>query len=216
MELHQPGLQPFILLAQHRITTNEIGFGGLHGKAQPGLQHVVFAGDIMAEMAESFFDSGTVHHMHAAKLKTHVLPGLPKGFKHITRHLGADINLPPQFAHIRHAMHPGEAKAQLDLLRRTKGVSDVGEIIGRHLLQQRAGVRPHHRQYAFRRSDISDGDPRVPLSSPPEQPSLIRQPRRRRGDHQIDGFRQAGHGYIRLNPAAAVEELGIDDLAQRH
>ena len=48
------------------------------------------------------------------------------------------------------------------------------------------------------------------------QPCLIGQARGRGGHHQIGGFAYACDGYISFNPAMLVEELGIDDFADRN
>ena len=38
------------------------------------VQHVVFAGDVVAEMPKAFFDPRAIHHVHAAQFHSHVLP----------------------------------------------------------------------------------------------------------------------------------------------
>ena len=213
-ELQQALVQPGVLFAQHRVAPDEIGFGGFHGKAQPGLQHVILAGDVMAEMAKGLFDPAAVHAVHPAERQPMVLPGLGQHLEHMSRHLGADIELPSQFADIGHPVRPGEAHADLDLLRHAKRMRRVREIGGRDRAQQIARFRPHHGQYTLTGGDIGHHHPRV--ADVAAQPGLIGQTGQGRGDDQPGGLGQAGDGHIRLDPAAAVEELGIDDPAHRY
>ena len=135
------------------------GLVRFHRKAKPGLQHMILAGDVMAEMAKALFDPAAVHHMHATKLGAHGAALFPEGFEHMPRHIGGNIKLPAKLAHIGHAVDPGEAHADLDLLRGAERIDFIGEIRRRDLLQEVARIWPHHRQHAFAGRHIGDHDP---------------------------------------------------------
>ena len=207
-------MQTGLALLQNRVTSDEIGFRCLYGKAKSGLQHVIFASDVMAKVAECFFDPTGIHRMHPAKRQPKILTSLPQRFKHMPRLIGWDVDLPTQFSDIGHAMHPRGAKADLDLLRSAERIGVVREIIRRYRLHHLSCVRPHNRQHSFARCHIGDDDAFV--ANMALQPCLISGACRGWGDDEIAGLGQAGDGDIRLDPAARVQELSVDDLAHRH
>ena len=50
----------------------------------------------------------------------------------------------------------------------------------------------------------------------PAQPGQVVLPERGAGDEQVAVGRDPGHGHVALDPAAPVEELGVDDPPDRH
>ena len=210
-ELHQPPLKSRFPFAQHRVATDEVGLCRFDGKAKPGLQHMVLAGDVMPEMAKALFDPAAIHHMQSAKLEIVVEPCLPDRFEGMSGHIRADIEFPAKFAHIGNAVRPGNPHAQFDLLRGPERVRRIREVVGRDRLQQIARSRPHNGKHALRRRHIGDND-RV-VAKMPSHPVFICNPRRGGRDHEIGGFRQPVDGDIRFDAAMRVEELRIDDLA---
>ncbi len=175
---------------------------------------MVLAGDVMAEVAKALFDPATVHRMQTAEFQTESRARRHQHLKDMSRHLGADVELPTQFAHIGHPMRPGEAHADLDLPRHAEGVRFVREVIGGYRLQHLPRLWSHNGEDRFARRHIRDHN--KALARMTAQPCFIRQPRRGGGDDEIGRFAEPRHGDIRLDPAPRVEELGIDNLAHRH
>ena len=68
--------QPGLALAQHRVAADEVALGGLHRKAETGLQHVVLVGDVVAEMAERLLDAAGIQRVQAAEFQAEVGAGL--------------------------------------------------------------------------------------------------------------------------------------------
>ena len=58
-ELQQPAREPGVALAQHRVAADEVALAGLHREAEPGLEHVVLVGDVVAEVAVGLLDPGS-------------------------------------------------------------------------------------------------------------------------------------------------------------
>jgi hypothetical protein len=54
------------------------------------------------------------------------------------------------------------------------------------------------------------------IGNVPLEPSHVAPLRGRNGDDHERGFGQAGNGDVRLDPAARIEPLGIDELAHGH
>ena len=69
LELQHAALDPLVPLPQHRFSADEGFLVGSNCESKPGLQHMVFACDVMAEMPECFFGATAVHHMHSAQFK---------------------------------------------------------------------------------------------------------------------------------------------------
>src|SRR5699024_4566975 len=72
LELQQPPAQPLLALAQYGVAADEVAEGRarllrLHRKAQSGLQHMIFIGDVMAEVAEGLLDAAGVEGVQAAE-----------------------------------------------------------------------------------------------------------------------------------------------------
>ena len=70
-ELQQPALRPPVAKAEHRVAADEgtkaaIGLAAAHGEAEPRLQHMVLAADVVAPMAIALLHAAGIEDMHAA------------------------------------------------------------------------------------------------------------------------------------------------------
>jgi hypothetical protein len=101
-----------------------------HRKAEPGLEHVILVGDVMAEMAEGLFDPAGIQRVQPAELQPVIAARPRQRFEDMRRLIGGDVELPAQLADIGDAVRAGEAHADLDLARGAEGMRRVGEIVG--------------------------------------------------------------------------------------
>ena len=116
-ELHHPPSQAGVLLLQNSVAADEgavpaVGLARLDREAEPGLQHVVVVGDVVAEMAERLFDAAGIHGVQAAELQAVIVARLAQSFEHMRGLIGGHVKLPPQFADIGDPMRPGEAESK--------------------------------------------------------------------------------------------------------
>ncbi|OIQ69659.1 hypothetical protein GALL_487370 [mine drainage metagenome] len=211
-ELHQPPVQPFITLAQHRVTPDESALLRADGKAQARLQHMILIGDVMPEMAERLLDPARIERVQTAEPHPHICR--LQRLEHMRGLIGGDVKLPPQLAHIGHAMRPRDAHTDLDFPRSAKGMRGVAKVIRADRRHQIARFRPHHAQHRLRRCHIGNHDELIrQVLAQPRQIPLQRRPRHH---EEIRGLRQPRHGQIALNPTARVQHLRVDNPSRRN
>ena len=168
----------------------------------------------MPEMAKPLFDAARIHHMHPAQFQPHISARCVQRLENMSRHIRRNIDLPTQLSDVRHPVNPCQAHANLDRLRRAKGVHIIAKIRGRDGLQKLACLGAHHGQHTFARCHI--GNDHAVIAHMPFQPGLVRQPCRSRGHHQIRRLAQPGDCHIGLDTAAIIQKLRIDDLSFGH
>ena len=132
-------------------------------------------------------------------------------FKHMARHVGRHIDLPTQLAHISHAVHTGEAHAQLDFLGGAEWVHRIAKVIGRNGLQQFARVWPHNGQDAFASCHVCNDHVEITLIA--AHPCLIGKTRRGGCHDKITVLFDPRDGHIRFDPRLGIQELCVDNFA---
>ena len=67
LELDHARIQPSVLFTQDSIATDKGRLVLFHSKPKSCLQHVILAGDVVAKVTETLFDTAGVHHVHPAQ-----------------------------------------------------------------------------------------------------------------------------------------------------
>ena len=131
------------------------------------------------------------------------------------RKLRGDVELPAEFTDVGDARCPHQAVAQFDLAAGRERERLVGQVRRRQGLQKGARVRPHQGDHAHRRGHVRGDAVRVRRNvrlEPVEVPHFACGG----GDDQEAVFGQARHREIRLDAAALVQPLCVDDAAGLH
>src|SRR5690606_19305749 len=68
-ELHHPPCQSRLPGPEYGVSADEISLGRLHGKAEPGFEHIILVGDVVPEMTKRFFDAAGIQRVQAAELE---------------------------------------------------------------------------------------------------------------------------------------------------
>ena len=109
-------------------------------------------------------------------------------------------------------MQPREAEAELDGAGVAEGQGVPAHVVPAGRREHGARARAHHGHHGLARRHVRHGHRPVAREAP--EPRLVAKARGGRGDHEEGGLGQARDGHVRLDPAAGVEHLGVDDAAR--
>ena len=169
----------------------------------------------MTPVAIGLFGAAVVHGVHAGRRQAKVLAGRLQHLEHVRCELGGDIELPAQFAHIGDAAGPHAGITHFDLLRGAEREGGVGQVLARHLLQQRPRLRSHHRDHRQPRCDVGRHAMRV-RRRVALQPGHVARLGCGTGNDKELVVLKPGHRQVGLDAATLVQPLGIDNAPRLH
>ena len=214
-ELEHACLDTLFLAAEDTVTPDEITeparlLADAGGETEPGINDMILAGDIMPKMAEGLFDAATVEGMQPAMHQRMIGRTLHQRIIDMHRHIGRDIQLPPQLTNIGDAVRPRPGIADLNLLHRPEREISAIEALRDQRLEEITRFGTHHHNDAFHGGDIHRHAMR-PVRDMAVDPVHIPPDCGGRGDDNKPVTVEAGDRYISLNPAQLIQELGIDN-----
>ncbi len=142
-QLDQALCQASALFSQDSLAPDEVTIApgrlvDLHGKTQPGFQHMIVTADVVAEMPVCLLDAAGIHRQHPGHCAAEFLQPPFNRREDVPRHVGRDINLPAQFSDIADAVEPHRGHAELGGPHRAKRKRGIRQIDGNDRRKQLA------------------------------------------------------------------------------
>ena len=112
-------------------------------------------------------------------------------------------------------MRAGDSMANFNLLHRAKGKIIIGKALRYHWLEERSRLWPHDHQNRFRHSNINGNGMRI-IGNMAINPMKITSDCRCRSHNQKFFGAKTCYGHISFDMAIIIQELRIDDFANRN
>ena len=125
------------------------------------------------------------------------------------------VQLPAELAHVRHPQGVDGHEADGDGARGEVRETRVGDVVARQRREDVARPGSPQREADPAGCDVVEQHAAV-IGQVPPQPAQVVLPDRGPGDHQVAVGRDPGHRQVALDAAALVEQLRVDDPADRY